>query len=77
VGRAGPGGGWRCCSCLSRCSASARPYGWLPSSGDQELNWALWQHIPGAAYVWFGLGLLAALAFGPERRGNAPSGRGQ
>jgi alpha-1,2-mannosyltransferase len=53
------------------------PYGWLPSSGDQELNWALWQHVPGAAYVWLGLGLLAALAFGPERRGNAPSGRGQ
>jgi alpha-1,2-mannosyltransferase len=53
------------------------PYGWLPSSADQELNWTLWQHIPGAAYVWLGLGLLAALAVKPERLGNALSGRGQ
>jgi alpha-1,2-mannosyltransferase len=48
------------------------PYGWLPSSGDQELNWALWQHIPGASYVWFGLGLLAVVAFG-----NALARKGQ
>ena len=40
------------------------PYGWLPSSGDQELGWSLWQHLPGAAYVWLGLGMLAVLAFG-------------
>jgi alpha-1,2-mannosyltransferase len=53
------------------------PYEWLPSSGDQELNWSLWQHIPGAAYVWLGLGLLAVLAFGLERRGNAAAVRGQ
>jgi alpha-1,2-mannosyltransferase len=50
------------------------PYGWLPSSRDQELDWALWQHIPGAAYVWLGLGLLAVLA---SRPGNALTGSGQ
>ncbi|EWM11041.1 glycosyltransferase 87 family protein [Kutzneria sp. 744] len=53
------------------------PYGWLPSSADQELKWTVWQHIPGAAYVWLGLGLLAALAFGRDRIGNARPGRGQ
>ncbi|HTI25803.1 MAG TPA: glycosyltransferase 87 family protein [Kutzneria sp.] len=50
------------------------PYGFLPSSGDQELGWALWQHIPGASYVWLGLALLAALALRP---GNARAGKGQ
>ena len=53
------------------------PYGWLPSSGDQELGWSLWQHLPGAAFVWLGLGMLAVLAFRREPIGNAVSGRGQ
>ena len=43
------------------------PFKWLPSSGDRELTWTVWQHIPGDAYVWLGIGMLAVLAFGASR----------
>jgi alpha-1,2-mannosyltransferase len=38
------------------------PFQWLPHGDDLELTWSLWQHIPGDAYVWLGIGLLAVLA---------------
>jgi alpha-1,2-mannosyltransferase len=45
------------------------PFQRLPHSGDRELNWTLWQHIPGDSYVWLGIGTLAWLAFSrPSRR---------
>jgi len=43
------------------------PFKWMPSSDDRELNWTLWQHIPGDAYVWLAIGMLTVLAFGASR----------
>lgn len=38
-----------------------QPFTWLPSTGDRELLWSWWQHIPGDAYVWIGITTLAVL----------------
>ncbi|QUQ66268.1 glycosyltransferase 87 family protein [Kutzneria sp. CA-103260] len=43
------------------------PFKWMPSSDDRELNWTLWQHIPGDAYVWLAIGMLTVLAFRASR----------
>ncbi|MFG1782690.1 glycosyltransferase 87 family protein [Rhodococcus oryzae] len=35
----------------------------LPTAGDRELDWALWQHLLGTLYVTVGFGFLLWLAF--------------
>ncbi len=39
-----------------------QPFTWLPSTGDKEMSWSVWQHIPGDAYVWVGIATLVVLA---------------
>ena len=38
------------------------PFTWLPSTGDKEMLWTWWQHIPGDAYAWIAIGVLVVLA---------------
>lgn len=43
----------------------------LPTAGDRELDWALWQHGFGTLYVTVGFGFLVWLAFGAYRNRSA------
>ncbi|MFI9381329.1 glycosyltransferase 87 family protein [Kutzneria sp. NPDC052558] len=61
------------------------PFQWLPHGDDRELDWSLWQHILGNAYVWLGIGLLAlaprradadAVSSEPARREPPVRGKG-
>lgn len=49
------------------------PHQLLPTAGDRELDWALWQHLLGTLYVTVGFGFLLWLAFAAWR-GARPGG---
>ena len=42
----------------------ARMHWWVPNDNDLEYTWEWWQHLPGNAYLWWGLILVA---FGARR----------
>ncbi len=45
-----------------------QPFAWLPHTGDREVHWAWWQHIPGDAYVGVGVATLVVLTSTTWRR---------
>lgn len=52
---------------------TAAPFLLLPREHDAELAWT-WEHLPGDAYVWLGLGWLALMACPSAAPGHGPSG---
>ena len=61
------GARWRALASLGAALMLVRPLWWLPRELDRELDWALWQHIAGDAYVLLGLAILVVAAL-PDRR---------
>lgn len=53
--------------------AYVAPFELLPHAADLELHWALWQQLPGNAYILLGLGFLLTLAFSPQARNQLES----
>jgi len=60
--------GWRVLAAFGASLMLLRPMWWLPREADRELDWALWQQVPGNAYVLFGVAVLLAAALGPQAR---------
>lgn len=60
--------GWRSLAAVGASLMLLRPMWWLPREADRELDWALWQQVPGNAYVLFGVAVLLAAALGPRLR---------
>ena len=57
---------WRILAALGAVLMLLRPIWWLPREEDRELGWAIWQHLPGDAYVLLGLAILVVAAL-PDR----------
>lgn len=54
---------WRALAAIGVALMLLRPMWWLPRDDDRELGWALWQQIPGNAYVLFGVAVLLLAAW--------------
>jgi alpha-1,2-mannosyltransferase len=46
---------------------AAAPQWWLPSGGDRELHWAVWEQLAGSGYVLLAVAALAVSAAGTRR----------